>query len=113
MHERIYTIKDEADTVEFTTWKVRAIGNNGGEKRRGIPVVKQKGPPQAKSRRKIYLGREGYCNMPVYDGAILGAHARLDGPALIEQPTTSILILAGQDASVDDYGNIIVTACTR
>ena len=26
MHERIYTIKDEDDTVEFTTWKVRAVG---------------------------------------------------------------------------------------
>ena len=26
MHERIYTIKNEDDLVEFTTWKVRAIG---------------------------------------------------------------------------------------
>ena len=33
MHERIYTIKDENDVVEFTTWKVRAIGYTGGSKR--------------------------------------------------------------------------------
>ena len=26
MHERIYTIRNEDDLVEFTTWKVRAIG---------------------------------------------------------------------------------------
>jgi N-methylhydantoinase A len=113
MHERIYTIKDEADTVEFTTWKVRAIGNNGGEKRRGVQLAKQKGMPEAKSRRRLYLGRDGYCDMPVYDGAVLGAHAKLDGPALIEQPTTSILILAGQDARVDDYGNLSVTMSSR
>src|SRR5690348_12959970 len=34
-HERIYTIKDENDVVEFTTWKLRAIGNTGGAGRRG------------------------------------------------------------------------------
>ena len=37
-HERIYTIKDDNDIVEFTTWKVRAIGDTGGMSRRGEPL---------------------------------------------------------------------------
>ena len=113
MHERIYTIKDEADIVEFTTWKVRAIGDTGGDMRRGAPITKQEGKPQPKSHRKIYFGRDGHRDMPVYDGAVLGARATLKGPALIEQPTTSILILEGQNATIDDYGNMIVETRAR
>jgi N-methylhydantoinase A len=108
MHERIYTIKDEADTVEFTTWKVRAIGDTGGKQRQGAPLAPQKGGLRVKSHRKVFCGPEGYRQMPVYDGTLLGGGAQFDGPALIEQPTTTILILAGQKAIVDAYGNVLI-----
>jgi N-methylhydantoinase A len=108
MHERIYTIKDEADTVEFTTWKVRAIGDTGGQHRQGMPLPAQDGQQRIKSHRKVYSGREGSREMPVYDGTVLGAGAQFDGPALIEQPTTTILILAGQKATVDTCGNVLI-----
>ena len=46
-HERIYTIKDENDVVEFTTWKLRAIGNTGGAGRRGHAAVQGAAAPDA------------------------------------------------------------------
>ncbi len=106
-HERIYTIKDEADVVEITTWKVRAIGDTGGAGRRGAAVKKQRGKPQPKSSRKVHFGK-GFRDVPVYDADIIGAGAALQGPAILEMPTTTILLLEKQDARVDEHGNLLV-----
>jgi N-methylhydantoinase A len=73
-----------------------------------MPLPAQDSRQRIKSHRKVYSGREGSREMPVYDGTVLGAGAQFDGPALIEQPTTTILILAGQKATVDTCGNILI-----
>jgi N-methylhydantoinase A len=108
-HEQIYTIKDENDVVEFTTWKVRAIGDTGGKSRRGEPLPPQPGAVAPKSRRPVFVGSAGATiEVPIYDGASLGTGAAIVGPAIIEEPTTTILLLAGQDATADARGNLLV-----
>jgi N-methylhydantoinase A len=47
---------------------------------------------------------------PVFDGAALGAGATIAGPAIIEQPGTTVVLLDGQKASLDDFGHLHVTA---
>jgi N-methylhydantoinase A len=108
MHERIYTIKDEADIVEFTTWKVRAIGDTGGAQRTGRGLATQSGKPEPKSQRMVYLGKAGERNLPVYAGDRLLAGARVAGPAIIEQPTTTLLLLDGQLATTNTAGDFLV-----
>ncbi len=105
-HERIYSIKDENDTVEFTTWKVRAIGDMGGRARQGKPLAAQRGKPKAKSHRQVYLGK-GFRGLPVYDAQLLGSGAKIAGPAILELPTTTILLLENQSAEIDRLGNIL------
>ena len=108
-HERIYTIKDENDVVEFTTWKLRAIGNTGGAGRRGHAAAQGTAAPTPKSRRPVYLGTAlGMTEIAVHDGQATGPGTTISGPALIEEPTTTFLLLPGQLASVDGYGNYIV-----
>jgi N-methylhydantoinase A len=109
MHERIYTIKDEGETVEFTTWKVRAVGDIGGAERRGKSRPSQSGKPKPKSRRDVYIHeRSGMITLPVYDGGQLGAGAVISGPAVIEEVTTTFLLLPGQTAKTDRFGNYLV-----
>jgi N-methylhydantoinase A len=108
MHERIYTIKDESDVVEFTTWKVRAMGDTGGAGRKGAALPRQQGSPAPKSHRAVYLGKGNHPQVPVYEGATFGLGARVAGPAIIELPTTTILILANQAAETDEHGNFLV-----
>ena len=57
-----------------------------------------------------FLGRDVYCEMPVYDGATLGSKNQnsLDRHSLSSRQL--ILILAQQNAIVDDYGNIVVAS---
>src|SRR5689334_24801026 len=49
-------IKDEDDTVEFTTWTVRAIGVNASRaERRRRRLPRQAGTAAPKSRRPVYI----------------------------------------------------------
>jgi N-methylhydantoinase A len=45
----------------------------------------------------------GMVPTPVYDGPSLPARAQIDGPAIIEHPGTTIVVLAGQHASIDEH----------
>ena len=87
-HERIYTIKDLGEVVEFTTWKVRAIGDTGGRGRRGRVLAEQSEPPTPGRHRSVYLGKSGAL-LPVFDGSALGSGARIVGPAIVEETKLS------------------------
>jgi N-methylhydantoinase A len=110
-HERVYTIRIDEDLVEFTTWKVRAIGERWEDDAVGGGAVPaQEGPLPQKSPRRIYV-RElgGLAELPVYDGAALGSAAVIEGPAVIEEETTTVLLLLGMTATTDAHGNYRVT----
>ena len=111
MHERIYTIKDEDDTVEFTTWKVRAVGQNRARERRvGTTIARQDSMPVPKAHRSVYIhDQDGMSDVPIYDGNALGKGAQIDGPAVIEEETFTTLLLNGQSALVDARGNYLIT----
>ena len=109
MHERIYTIKEEHDVVEFTTWKVRAIGDVGGTTRRGAERAKQSGDLPRKAARQAYVhDHGGLTDLTVYDGNHIGAGTRIEGPAIVEEETTTILLLPNQVATTDAHGNYLV-----
>ena len=62
-----------------------------------------------KSRRPVFIGSAGGAvQVSVYDGASLASGAAIAGPAIIEEPTTTILLLGGQNATTDPYGNFLV-----
>ena len=110
MHERKYTIKDENDVVEFTTWKVRAIGDSGGKSRLGADRPKGKGSLTKKGCRPVYVHASGgLVDLPVYDGRSISSGSSIAGPAIIEEETTTILLLPGHIAEMDRQGNYLVT----
>ena len=111
MHERIYSIKEETDTVEMTSWTVRANGHRPvADLWRKSRHAAQAGAPEPKSTRPIHLSAsQGLVETPVFDGHALGPGARLAGPCLIEETTFTALLLPRHDAAVDDYGNYLVT----
>ena len=110
MHERIYTIKDEEDVVEFTTWKIRAIGDAGGSNRRGIERPVRDTPLKPKSHRSVYIrDSDGSTELPVFNGGATAADDCIEGPSVIEEEMTTILLLPGQTAEVDHHGNYLVS----
>ena len=110
MHERVYSIKAETDTVEFTTWRVQAVGRNPlGERLADSVWPAQVGPLVPKGRRPVYLqAKGGMREVAVFDGNLIGAGARIEGPAVVEFETFTTLLLPGQAAEVDGQGNYLV-----
>ena len=59
-----------------------------------------------KGRRRAYL--DGWVDCPLYDRERLGCGNRLIGPAIVEQPDSTIVIHPGQLVEVDRFGNVII-----
>ena len=111
MHERIYSIRADNDVVEFTAWKLRAIGKRPGQDNwRKHVLAAQKGDAKPKARRGVYQQEKGRVEeVPVYEMSALGAGARLSGPCLIEAATFTAYLKEQHGGTVDEHGNIVVT----
>jgi N-methylhydantoinase A len=105
-HERAYTFRLDGTPVELVTYHLAAEID---APRIGMPEISSHADPAAATRGTREL-HEGGASAPatVYDRDRLPAGARLDGPVLIEEPTTTTLVLRGQTVAVDRYGLLIV-----
>lgn len=60
----------------------------------------------ARPARRVHLG--AWHEAAVFDRLLLPVGAVIAGPALLEQPDTTILVLPGQTGRVDRFGNIVL-----
>ncbi len=65
---------------------------------------------QSGSRPVCLSGAAGYVDTPVYDYRELRAGHVLTGPAIVEVPTTTVVIPAGTRGTVDQLGNLTIAA---
>jgi N-methylhydantoinase A len=61
-----------------------------------------------KQFRRAYF--DGWIDCPVYDRLHLANGNRIAGPAIIEQVDSTTVIHPGQNAAIDEYGNIVIEA---
>ncbi|HKU96067.1 MAG TPA: hydantoinase/oxoprolinase family protein [Vineibacter sp.] len=105
-HQKLYFVTS-TDPIEFTEWTVAAIGTLpatavdhgvGGDKTGGR---------SAKGTRAVFM-RElgGQATIPVIDGTRLRAGAKVDGPALIDQPLTTIVLYPSTTATMSHNGGV-------
>ena len=57
-----------------------------------------------KGSRHVYFGTE-FIDSPVYDGSALGPGATIEGPAIVEEPFTVVVLAPGNVARLDQHGN--------
>src|SRR5438270_203516 len=66
-------------------------------------------PSQARTgTRPVHFGH-GFVDTPVYDGSALGPGASLQGPALVEEPFTVVVVAPGSSLVLDEHGNYDIT----
>ena len=49
-----------------------------------------------------------FVNTPIYDSSRLGPGILIRGPAIVEEPTTTVVIPKGFDCSLDEYENYVI-----
>ncbi|MEM2095736.1 MAG: hydantoinase/oxoprolinase family protein [Candidatus Caldarchaeum sp.] len=62
-----------------------------------------------KGEREVYLDtKKGWVDAQVYERSLLPVGASLDGPLIVEDPTSTTIVLKDQRMVVDEYGNLRV-----
>jgi N-methylhydantoinase B len=106
-HQRLYGVSEEDAVLECLNWKGRLTASlekpAPSRARAGIGAA-----PTADRSTRAFFGDLGEFDAPVYLGATLGAGATIDGPAIIEEPTTTVVIYPGSRATVTDAGNYLL-----
>jgi N-methylhydantoinase A len=65
-------------------------------------------------RREVYHGKaHGWCDTVVYDRDLLPAGARIDGPAVIEEMSSTTVLAPNHHAEVDRFGTLIISLSAR
>ncbi|MDR0570171.1 MAG: hydantoinase/oxoprolinase family protein [Clostridiales Family XIII bacterium] len=110
-HERTFTIKEDS-FVECVYWRVKAIGRNDylgmmpeQEFQRENIVVDAR---RTGSRKVFFKEQNETYVTPVYSGANLFYGDVIQGPAIIEEPTTTIVALPGYTVQVTKYDNYLI-----
>ncbi len=102
-----HTVRDAP--IEVVSWRVVAQGPRP-ELRLPTSAAASRDPRAAlKGRRRVYLpdGR-GYGEVPVYDRYALGAGATIEGPVVIEERESTVVVTAAAKIRVDDHSNVLV-----
>ena len=104
------TARSNNDVVEFTTWKVRAIGTRAGSDLwRSHVLNPQIGNPRPKGSRRVYMRENGGTQpLPVYDAHGLNYGAQIAGPCLIDANTFTAFLARDHVGTMDQYGNLLV-----
>jgi N-methylhydantoinase A len=72
------------------------------------PAINGSGLPRPSGLRRVRFNG-GWFDTPIFDRASLGREAKLGGPAIVEQPDTTIVIDPGATALVDGLGNLMIS----
>ncbi|MFD1707895.1 hydantoinase/oxoprolinase family protein [Siminovitchia sediminis] len=110
MHDQVLGSKEPGQYVECVVWKLRVKGVTSSI---SLKAQELAGPEPAagslKGTRQAYFKEQGgLVETKVYDGERLKAGNKVDGPAIIEEPTTNLVVFPGEAAMVSKYGNYIV-----
>lgn len=110
MHERIYSIRTDGDVVEFTAWKLRAIGKRKGQDLWREIDIGEDEACEPKTTRKVWSPDHGEAReVPVWDMAAFGTGSQVQGPCLVEAETFTAWLKPGNRGVIDRHGNINVT----
>jgi N-methylhydantoinase A len=108
-HEELYTYSERHGLVEVVNIEATVYGLIDKPE---MPTLNQATPARdaVKGRRKAIFDAKGAGVLtPVYDGGALGAGAEVEGPAIIEETTTTIVIEPGWAAKLHESGSYVIT----
>jgi N-methylhydantoinase A len=105
-HRRRYGHMAESEAVEIVNFQVTALGKIPKPQFQETVIS---GPPQLPppvAKRAAYFGPRDAVEVPIFRRATLPPGAVLEGPAIIEEKTSTIVLYPGQGARIDGYLNV-------
>ena len=106
-HQETYGYHDRQAATEVVNLRLAAIGRLAPATLVRLPRRQPDPAPALEGTRKIYVeGR--FTDAEVYRRSGLGWGSVVTGPAIVEQLDSTTLILPGQRAETDEFGNLMI-----
>jgi len=108
LHEELHTYAVREEEPILRSVRLQATGRTPKPTVHRGPRASTSAVHSIRSRRSAWFdGR--FVDTPVYDGDRLGFGHRLEGPAIVEERFTTLVLYPGHTAELDEHGNYVVT----
>jgi N-methylhydantoinase A len=108
-HKKRYEVNDPASYIELTDWRVVGIGVIPKLMLKEQPYSEEDASIAIKSKRSAYFQEAGgFIETPIYDGNKLTYGMKIDGPAIIEDPLTTTVIIPDSKVVLDKMGSYVM-----
>jgi N-methylhydantoinase A len=104
VYENVYTIRLEGGTAEMTSLRVTAVGVIPKYQ---LGALAGEGAVELRASREV-LEEDGRHPVDIRDRYLLPAGSTILGPAIVEEPGSTIWVASGMFAEVDAYGNVVI-----
>jgi len=104
-HRRRYGHMAEGEAVEIVNFQVTGVGAIPRPPAQKFPF-RDGSPPQPAAKRPAHFAAAAPAPVPVFRRPALAPGATIEGPAIIEEKTSTIVLYPGQIAQVDEYLNV-------
>lgn len=107
VHDRLYGYALPEAPLELVNLRAVVVGPTPK------PLLPEMAPGRAsdalRGQRPVWIAEErAFVPAAVYDGEALGSGARLEGPAIVELPTTTVVLSPGWRCETDRHGSFLL-----
>lgn len=112
-HQRRFGHIQPNGTILITAVRIVATGLIERVAPAAVPAGGVRTPQVTDHRRCFVDARTGWVDTPVYRSDDLGPGVELDGPLIVEAPTTTVLVGSDDRLSVDPHGHYMISIGAR
>jgi N-methylhydantoinase A len=105
-HRRRYGHMAETEAIEIVNFQVTAVGQIPKPRINKVEASEKSQAALPCERRTAYFGPTEKIQVPVFRRSTLAAGAAIEGPAVIEEKTSTVVLYPGQRATIDGHLNV-------
>ena len=109
-HFTTYDYNAPDEPIQLVNMRASAIGKFGADfiapRTSSANGIKDVSP---RSHREVYFKESGQTSCPVYDRGDLSAGTEIEGPAIIQESSSTVIVYPGQRAAATEFGTIEIT----
>ncbi|CAE6738108.1 hydantoinase/oxoprolinase family protein [Paraburkholderia aspalathi] len=106
-YEQLFGRRPEDVPIEALSWRLAAVGE-APKIRLRFDGIRTGDAKIVKGTRKAHFAGHGYVNCNVYDRYALRPGTKFDGPAIVEERESTVIVGPDGQVSVDEHLNLIV-----
>ena len=108
VHERVFAVSEPGQHIECIYWKGRATARLP-KPELARAALDGTNAPEPVSVRRAWFGAQGALDTRCFRAESLSARHSLAGPAIIEEPTTTVVVYPGWHATVTETGDYLMS----